>query len=424
MMKIDAENYAGKRVCVALSGGMDSVCLLSLLRESLPADLLSAIHVEHGIRGESSLRDMRFCIRLCEDWGIPLTVVRADVPARARLEKRGIEETARAVRYEAFERLLSEGKADVVATAHHREDEAETLLFRLARGTSLAGMRGIGEREGIVRPLLRCSREEIASYVKERGLPHVEDPTNADERYTRNYIRAKVLPAFRGICGNAEEHLLRFAALCREDDAYLGALAAEKVKIRGGEGRVPADLPGPLFFRACMLCTEGGRDLTAAALSEIERLKSLQSGRRVSLPHGYEAAREGEEIVFYRREEYPESPFEGAGSYRGFTVSSGGERGMRVDLDRFPQGCTVRTRREGDFLIPFGGRRKTLKKFFTDRKIPARVGWGIPLIAQGSEILVAVGVEISDRVRISSETVHAGSITWEEMKWNYTRTAR
>ena len=141
MKLFDASPYAGKRVCVALSGGIDSVCLLHAFHAQA-SDMgitLSAIHVEHGIRGAESLGDMEFCKKLCCDWGIPLKIVREDVPALQREGGGSLEEVARAVRYSAFFGVIDGGEADFVATAHHADDVAETILFRLARGTGIAG---------------------------------------------------------------------------------------------------------------------------------------------------------------------------------------------------------------------------------------------------------------------------------------------
>lgn len=409
MSLFDLEQYRGKRVCVAVSGGADSVCLLHCFYNRMQnyGISLSAIHVEHGIRGEESLRDMAFCETLCKEWGVPLKVVRASVPAL--IEENGggnVESVARLVRLNAFRELIYRDEADLVATAHHLGDVAETILFRLARGTSPAGMKAIGEFPFLVRPLLNVSREDILRYVCENHLPHVEDSTNSDERYTRNYIRHTVLPAFEKIHGNAQEHLARFAAQCARDDEYLTALAKKEIKTLGARGDrlVPADLPEPLFSRACFLCMGAKVDYTSANLEEISKLRGLQTGKKVCLPGGKTAAREYGNIVFYNEDAEPiaERPFE-AGA---FVLAP--HAGLRADLDAFPAGCVVRARREGDFIVPYGGQKKSLKKFLTDRKISARLGRRLTLVACGAEVLVVLGVEISDKVKITENTKRVG----------------
>ena len=405
----DLKQYGGKRVCVALSGGADSVCLLHCFYRGAEEQkiTLSAIHIEHGIRGEESFRDMEFCKTLCREWGIPLKIVRVDVPALIKENGGGnVEAVARLARLNAFRALIDGGEVDLVATAHHRNDVAETILFRLARGTSPAGMRAIQNFPFLIRPLLGRSRDEILGYVNENSLPYVEDSTNSDENYTRNYIRHTALPAFEKIHGNAAEHLVRFAAQCARDDEYLTSLAKKEIRCLGAHGDmlVPADLPEPLFLRACFLGMGAKSDYTSANLEEISKLKTLQTGKKVRLPGGKTAAREYGNIVFYDEDVPPvkERPFE-----KDFFVLSP-RPGLRADLDAFPEGCVLRSRREGDFIIPYGGQKKTLKKFLTDKKISARLGRRLTLVACGQEILVVKGVEISDKVKITEKTKRIG----------------
>ncbi len=440
MELFDAGKYRDMRVCVALSGGVDSVCLLHSFKEQAGkfGIALSALHVEHGIRGEESIRDMEFCRKLCEDWGVPLKIVRANVPALVKERKENLENVARSVRYEAFRSLLESGEADLVATAHHADDVAETILFRLARGTGVSGMKAIAEYGGIVRPLLSCTRAEILAYASEKNLPHVEDSTNGDENFTRNYIRKTVLPAFGKIHGNAAKHLVEFASLAAEEDAFLQTLAESKIVRLAGEERVPVDLPDVLFARACLACMRQytrGDGYTRANLEEIARLKTLQSGKKASLPLSDEkgravyAFREGNEIVFAKEEQdegggSEEMPFVAAAGRYAFPspfevrelLQEGAEnfvsfqKKLYVDLDAFPAGCTVRARREGDMITPYHAPRKTLKKFLTDRKISSRQAKRIPVIAKGNEVYVVVGVEIADSVQITTTTERKGVI--------------
>ncbi len=439
-----AEKYSGKRVCVALSGGVDSVCLLHAFKEQAEKYriVLSALHIEHGIRGEESLRDMAFCEDLCKEWGIPLTVQRTNVPKLVKEQGGNLESVARSVRYGAFHALLESGEADLVATAHHADDVAETVLFRLARGTGVSGMKAITEYGGIVRPLLTCARAEIEAYASEKNLPHVEDSTNGDENYTRNYIRKTVLPAFEKIHGNAAKHLVEFAALAAEEDAFLQSLAESKVVRIAGEEHVPVDLPDVLFARACLFCMRqfaAGGGYSRANIGEIEKLKTLQSGKKVAVPipeilkglASLYAFREGGDIVFDWAYKHPsprpeECPFEPrTGLYTspvafavrelsGETEADFGsalrEKKLLVDLDAFPEGCVVRTRREGDVITPYHAPKKSLKKFLTDRKISARLGRKLPVIAKGNEVYAVVGVEIADAVKVTEKTVRRGII--------------
>ena len=300
MKLIDCKPYAGMRVCVALSGGRDSVALLHALKTG--GVKVSALTCGHGMRAASE-GDIAFVEGLCRDWNVPLRVFRADIPARAEMQKRGLEETARVWRYECFARVVAEGEADTVATAHHKDDLAETLLFRLARGTSAAGLNVFPARAGIVRPLLGVTRAQIDAYVTEHALPFVEDESNADVTFSRNRIRHNVLPELERAVPGARDNLVAFAARAVEDDACLCALAAEHVCVEDGMVHIPLALPMPVFSRAVVQALSFlgvTRDYTAANVAQAARLRELQSGRRASLPCGIQAVREGDAVVFCR----------------------------------------------------------------------------------------------------------------------------
>ncbi len=403
-----------KRVCVALSGGRDSIALLHSLLQEGGECVVSALTCEHGIRGESSLADLKFVQNLCAEWRVPLTVYPLDVPAYAAAHKLGLEEAGRILRYEAFERHIQEGKADVIATAHHRDDYAETVLFRLLRGTSIAGLDAFPAREGIVRPFLTVSRAEIDEYIREQGLPYREDESNADTAYTRNFLRREIMPLLEERMNGCSENLVRFAVRAAEDDGYLNKLAREAITKDGG---VPVNLPTPLFTRACLIvlkCMGVQKDYTSAQLKEVEKLRVLQGGRKVNLSDKIEAIREGDKVIFYRpnQEEATSVAFAlGELSFGSFTLTIGegcADDCLLFDLDKIPFGCEIRTRREGDVFTKFGGGTKSLKRFLTDKKISARVGKTLPILAVKEVVYAVCGVEISDRIKISENTKRIG----------------
>jgi len=407
------QKYRGKRGAVAVSGGADSVCLLQVFYENAEANGISllAITCEHGIRKEASLRDLAFVKAFCAERNIPLYVFSENVPERAEREGVGLEEAGRDFRYECFAKILDGGYADFVATAHHRGDLAETVLFRLARGTSLAGISAIKERGGIIRPFLNVSKAEILQYLSERNISYVTDETNADETYSRNAIRQKVVPALEEVVRGAEAHIADFARRAGEDDSFLQTLAERAVKKTSDGIRIPTDLERPLFLRAAVSAIRGsgGGDYTEKILCEIEKLKDLQSGKKVTFA-GIEVARERDEIVFYRPEEkfsgelpFAEGTFK-AGAYSVTVTKEERQGALYCDFEKFPAGCVIRTRREGDLFTPFGGKEKPLKKFLTDRKIPARIGARLPLVAKGNTVYAVFGAEISDGVKITEQT--------------------
>ncbi|MBE6660705.1 MAG: tRNA lysidine(34) synthetase TilS [Ruminococcaceae bacterium] len=222
---------------LGLSGGADSRLLLHLLAKECKESgaPLHLAHVHHGIRGAEADRDEQFCRALADEYGLPIFVLHADVPSLARERGESIETVARAVRYGFFADVMAKNHISLLVTAHHADDNLETVLLHLARGCGLAGLGGISparafERlEGamIVRPLLACSKADILKACDELGLAYVTDSTNADTAYARNLVRAQVLPALSKIADHPEQQVLRTCQTMREDEAFLCELAKE-----------------------------------------------------------------------------------------------------------------------------------------------------------------------------------------------------
>ncbi len=458
---MDLSDYAGKRICAAVSGGADSTALLHFLKTKAEAYgfLLSAVNCEHGIRGEESLGDTRFVEELCKEWNIPLFLFRADCPAEAKQEKTSLETAARNFRYRCFQNLLNEGKTDFIAIAHHLDDEAETVLFRLARGASLTGAKGMEPRRGaFLRPFLDLTKREILAYVRENALAFCEDRSNADTGFARNRLRLNVLPELEKAVPGASGNLVRFARIAAEDDALLYELS-ESLIVRGTP-RTPGDTgyrlrldrteaeKSPLFKRACLtVLKELGveKDYTSLHLESVARLRRLQTGSKATLPKGLEARRIYDEIVFYRlaaweklSESGGEVPFGegrfGFGDYEIVVARSSGEicpekrragnlpyiqrAELLIDGDAVPENAVFRLPREGDVFGKFGGGRKSLKKYLTDKKIPADARANRPILAEreGHEVFVVCGVEIADCVKIAAGTLRPMTIVLNKTK--------
>ncbi|MBQ7913319.1 MAG: tRNA lysidine(34) synthetase TilS [Clostridia bacterium] len=432
---MDLQNFAEKRICVAISGGVDSVVLLHYLKSQATAcgfNLLAA-HCEHGIRGENSLADMRFVQDFCEELGVPLVVFRADCPALAKAKKCSLETAAREFRRECFASLITDGKADFVATAHHLLDEAETVLFRLARGCSLTGAKGMGEQDGcIIRPLLGWSKEEILAYAEKNGLAYRVDESNLEREFTRNKLRLEVLPRLNEAVPGASRNLAAFARRAAEDDEVLYDLAKGMLlplpEIIGEGFLIAFSKKAPLFNRACLLALKElgvEKDYTSAHLNAIFALQNSEKGAKIDLPRGIEAE-QGKLGMFIRRKREKISVQKPQPKTFDFLGFDGGRyevilsnepmdcpdlwgQVLRADGDKL-DGAQFRFRQDGDEIKRFGGGTKSLKKFFNEEKVPVEEREYIPLIAKGNEVLVVCGVEISEKVKVCESTKNTAYI--------------
>lgn len=445
-LSADLKNCKNKCVCVALSGGGDSMALLHWLCGAASANgiKLSAVNVEHGIRGESSRADSAFVKSVCDRMRVPLFSYSADVPSLAKEWGLGVEDAARRVRYCIFLRLLQEDKADVIATAHHAGDNAESVLFNLFRGSALAGAGGIRdfipakelaerfipelaaeaalENKGIVRPFLGVSKEKILEYLRERGLAWREDETNSDTAYTRNFLRHEILGRVKERFENAEEAICRFSCMAREDDMYLYSLTDEYYT-EGDVCTIDERAPKPLFYRCALRALKHfgvEKDYTQANLDDMYALVQGRNGARADLPQGISAAREYGKIAVYRAkrpcfdEEYIFSEGEFAFGdmlakvQRGGNIGDGKTQGryknLVIDAEKLPQNCVLRLRKEGDVFQKFGSGTKKLKEFLIDKKIPKRERDQLPVLVSGKEVYAVFGVEISEKGKLDENS--------------------
>ena len=430
--------FSGKKICVAFSGGVDSTALLHFLLQNREkyGYFLSAVHCEHGIRGEESLRDKAFAENLCKEWGVRLFLFSENCPARAEREKKSLETVAREFRLECFQSLIDNEQADFIATAHHKNDEAETVLFRLARGAALSGAKGILAKDGWkIRPFLTWSKGEIVEYAAKNALPYCEDATNFEPCATRNKLRLQVLPALENAVAGATENLARFAALASKDDEYLYTLSEKLLyKDKSGGYTVLFSKEEPLFSRACLTALKAlglARDYTSAHLESVFLLQNVERGARLDLPKRVRAEKTGKGIRFYifegtdekilplsMEKPFSENGFDG-GRYevsveKAPSLENNTEwKVLRVDAEKIPDDATFRFRREGDVFKKFGGKSKSLKKFFNEEKLDVSIRGSLPLIASkaGNQVYAVCGVEIADCLKITEDTQRVLYIT-------------
>ena len=220
-------------IAVALSGGKDSMCLLTCLL-ALKNDYnltIKAINIDHSIRGVESENDSLFVKNYCEKLGMPLAFFKVDAIEFSKENGYSLEQGARILRYQIFDKLLSENFADKIATAHHKSDNFETVLFNIFRGTGLKGVTGIPkQRDNFIRPLLNVTKAEIDSYIIKNNIPYVEDATNFDSDYTRNFIRNELSPKILDKFPSAEDAVYRLSQIAKEEDDFLDDLAKSYIK--------------------------------------------------------------------------------------------------------------------------------------------------------------------------------------------------
>lgn len=393
-------------LAVAFSGGADSVALLLLT----PPPVI-AVHVHHGIRGAEADRDAAFCADFCARRGIPFTLLRADVPARAARTGEGIETAARAERYRLLEAFAAENGVAAVLTAHHADDQLETLLLHLLRGSGLRGMCGIPpvRREGralLVRPMLEIPKEEILSFVAAGGETFVTDSTNAERGCPRNRLRLDVLPALKELAPDAAAKAAAAARLMRVDEAWMEEGAAAFLAEYGNEppAAALAALPRPILVRVI-------RSLLGKDLGEVH-FEALYGFLARAVPHSslslprVKARIEGGRLTFTSGKEPPTADFEvplsaGAAELAHALVvlgsSANDSRPAPKKLYKYATSVsflsdsikgkiTVRNRREGDRLL-LGGMHRAVRRLPQLSSFSPEVRRRMPLLADEDGVL-------------------------------------
>ncbi|MCI8459008.1 MAG: tRNA lysidine(34) synthetase TilS [Clostridia bacterium] len=420
------EQYAmGKSVAAAVSGGEDSMALLHVLLPYAQQKKMSlcVVHVDHCLR-KNSADDCAFVQDFCNKNGVAFRGVRINVPALCARSGRGAECEAHFARRDVFAALQRSGACDLVATAHHARDNAETVLLHLFRGCGLAGLSGMRvlSDDGLFRPFLTTPKEEITAYVSAHSIPFVTDATNADTVYDRNYIRHIVLPAVRSRFPAAEQAICRTAAIAAEAQAQTEAtLCDHAIGEKDGAVLLREDFVTAPYIFAALKRLGQKADVYQTAVASVQRLAAGKPCARADIGNGIVAAREYGAIAFYRpaATQNARAPFEVPRGDalrihvgRGATVAvqscppayPAPKGVLYIDADKVPVGSVWRTRREGDVFAPFGSGRKKLKEYLIDKKVPRRLRDGIALLCCGNEVLAAAGLEISRAVQTDEDS--------------------
>lgn len=447
----------GDRIVVGVSGGADSICLLLLLLELRSVYKLEILvaHLHHGIRGEAADQDERYVRNFCGIRKIPCCMERVCIAERSKQWGCSEEEAGRKARYSFFMKLCNQYDYDKIAVAHNKNDNAETVLFHLVRGSGLKGLGGIAPKRGqIIRPLLETERAQIEAYLEEKKIRVCSDHTNFENKYHRNRIRNRVIPELVTINAGAMEHIVAASLmlnevyeylekqvniLLKEYGSFLGSAPSFRYHLQK-DGFVTADLvlQRLAFMQILNQMTEEKKDFQAVHIELLLRLLEKQVGKKVMLPHEILVERtyfgltffkqsKQKELILYKEEEISSFPFVYDFDLTSFQLHLfviEYKKSMRIpkksytkwfDYDKIENTLFIRTRRKGDYFYInhmnsskeepiLCQKRKSLKSFFIDAKIPKEERDTIPLLAEGSHVLWIPGEKASEAYRIEDTT--------------------
>ena len=399
-----------KGIIVGLSGGADSVALLHFLAGSgLP---LLAVHINHGLRGEESEADEDFCRDFCKSLDIPIKVFNVDVGEIARLHKLSIEEAGRMVRYDTFKKVMEEKGFDKIATGHHKNDAAETVLMQILRGTGR--IRGIPPvRDNIIRPLIDVAREEIERYCQRHKLSYCVDHTNALTDYTRNKIRLETIPLLAGQYNpNLVDTLARLADISQGEDDFL-----DKFTPKFPPMQLPIKEMGQFHLalqrRAVRHALKPLDNINHNHIDSVLSLLYMDNGKEISLPGNHVARRSYDKIIVRKREVVEDFVISLPREEDVYIIQANcwfylgskpkareGDFLAAVPLDGAKLGDTaieVRRRRPGDKIFIEGVGTKKVKDWLIDKKIPKEERDGLVFVAAGEDVIAILGKFQSDK---------------------------
>jgi tRNA(Ile)-lysidine synthase len=412
------------KLLIAVSGGADSTVLCELCKQA--GYDFAIVHCNFKLRGEESDRDENFVRQLAEKYQVRIFVKEFDTNAIAKEQKTSIEETARNIRYDWFAALLEENNVDWLLTAHHADDNIETVMMNFFRGTGIKGMRGILPRQkNIVRPLLFARRQEIEKYATQNNIAFVTDSTNAESDYTRNYFRNELIPAIEKIypetASNVLKNINRFLDV---EEIYNESIYASKDKLlekHGNEIHIPVlklAKTKPLHTVIYEIIAE--YNFTASQVNEVEKLLSSESGKYIaSATHRILRNRKWliisplntvDNVSNYVIEKDETSIFFAGGRLDINTLAKPESLVTTadtafIDATHLKYPLLLRKWKQGDYFYPLGmDKKKKLSRFFIDIKLSLTEKENVWVLESDKKIIWIVGLRIDDRFKITDQT--------------------
>ncbi len=430
----------GDKIVVGISGGADSICLVHILlalKDELKIKIYG-VHINHGIRKETAKRDEEYVREFCGKYKIPFFCFERDIPKISKQEKLSEEEAGRKIRYQCFREVLEKLDANKIAVAHHQNDQAETLVLHLCRGSGMEGLAGIRpKRDDIIRPLLFVTRGEIEQYLSENEIFYQEDETNQDIIYARNKVRHEILPGLEQINPRTVEHMARACEIMQETVDFLQRTVKnefERLVEKEEDKRsilIESLRDADLFLQKQLIknmiedMAKAKKDISSVHIMSALSLIEKEVGKKITLPYHLEALREYEKIVIQTRknerivkkeEEYllkegeqsfPEVGFQFFIEKRAYFGEEISKKTYTkyFDYAKIKSNVVLRHRRAGDYLIiNTRGEKKSLKRLLIDEKIPRQDRDNILLLADGSHIIWIVGNRISEYYKVTDTT--------------------
>ncbi len=409
------------KLALAISGGRDSMALLHWFCQNFSKDKFFVVTVHHNLRGDEGRRDRDFVLEYCKSRGVDCKVYEEDIPTFCKAGGYTVEQGARIRRRQIFAEIVQDGRAQRVVTAHHAQDQVESVLMHIFRGSGIKGLKGMSlDDRMLLRPMLKVSREQIEAYILANDIPYVDDSSNDSEDYTRNKLRLQILPLIREAYGGADCNILRLSERAAEICDYLDDRSCN-FTVRQGETFIPiAVLQGERVIAANTVinAVDGITtrvDLNQKHIDAIIALKDKPTGASVSLPFSLTAHREGEYAVLAKVQEKTYSGrIDGYGDYDLgediLRVSKEQVGRLRCDFDKLC-GCEIRNRRAGDTFKRYKGSNKSLGDYLTDIKAPKRIRDSIVVLAKENVVYALPQYEIADAVKIDENTKNVAYIT-------------
>lgn len=416
----------GDVVGVGVSGGKDSMALLHYLH-ALSFEMgfeIVAITVDHSIRENSAL-DAMFVMDYCKKNRIRAYKFKVDVPNLAKQKSLSIESAAREARFGVFNSLIERKTVDKIALAHHQSDQAETVLMHLFRGSGLSGLKGMGVvRDNVfIRPMLKTDEKAIWKYVLDNDIEYREDETNQENEYNRNYIRNEIMPCILKRWPNAIASILNFADLASQDDEYINSqVPTDAFIINDKEVKIPLSYfvyAKPIVSRMITKALKSIgviKDIESKHIDlVINFVNSAENGKRIDLPFKVGLHKEYDYITLTNRQK-KEVQLNEKHKLGTFSVPNFGKVNIKkvtkiqeqdklyYDADQVPKDAIWRFRQNGDVFQKFGGGTKKLKSYLIDIKVPSRLRDYIPVLAKDNEVYIIAGIEISNKIRVSTQT--------------------